>query len=620
MSIDPQRRLTILRMAILLLFLVLVGRLWQLQVLRGEEFLRLSEENRIRSYPVTAPRGLIYDRQGKPLLSNRPSFTVSVLPMEVQSSQEFALLGRLLGMDPSEIAGKVQAAIRYRPFEPVRIARDVSLEVVTKIEERRLELPGILIQAEPVRHYLYGKLAAHVLGYLGEISEEELKVRKGQGYSMGDLIGKTGIERMYDRLLRGTNGRLQVEVDAMGRPLRVLGSTPPTPGNSLVLSLDVNLQRAAEEALGDRKGAIVAMDPKSGEILALVSHPAFDPNLFAVGISAQEWKRIMTDPGLPLLNRAVDMTYEPGSVFKIVTALAAVDAGVATERTTINCPGFLRLGKWVFKDWKAHGRVNFIEGVAQSCNVMFWILGRQVGPERLAEYARRLGMGRPTGIDLPSEAKGLIPDPAWKEQEKGELWYPGETLNMAIGQGYVQVSPLQVARAISAIANGGFLPRPHLLRSVLAPDGSVLERVPHGPFESVPVRPRSLQVLREGMIAVVTRGTGRSAAVSGLSIAGKTGSAENPLGEPHAWFGGFAPAEDPQLVVVVLVEFGRRGGVAAAPIARQIFAAYFSEVGRRPGASYAGGSPPGIAGEAPKNAREKNWVGSEILLQGRRER
>jgi penicillin-binding protein 2 len=601
MTTDPQRRLTLLRGTVLLLFLVLVGRLWQLQVLQGEEFLRLSEENRIRSYPVAAPRGIIYDRQGRPLVSNRPSFTVSVLPMEVEGSQEFALLGKFLGLDPAEIAKKVEEAARYRPFEPVRIARDVSLEVVTKIEERRLELPGTLIQAEPVRHYLHGSLAAHVLGYLGEISGEELKARRGQGYSMGDLIGKAGIEREYDPLLRGTNGRLQVEVDAVGRPLKVLGSIPPTPGNSLVLTLDAELQRAAEEALGDRKGAIVAMDPRSGEILALVSHPSFDPNLFAVGISAQAWRRITKDPGLPLVNRAVDMTYEPGSVFKVVTALAALDVGVATEKTAINCPGYLRMGNWVFKDWKAHGRINFTEGVAQSCNVMFWILGRQVGAERLAEYARRLGMGQPTGVDLPSEARGLIPDPNWKEQEKGEPWYPGETLNMAIGQGYVQVSPLQVARALSAIANGGTLPRPHLLRSVLSPEGEVLEKVSHGPLEPIPLRPRSLEVLRDGMVAVVTRGTGRSAAVPGLSIAGKTGSAENPLGEPHAWFGGFAPAEDPQLVVVVLVEFGRRGGVAAAPIAQKIFAAYFSEVGLRP--AHGMGSSLGAEGMVPQEAR-----------------
>ncbi|MDR7550244.1 MAG: penicillin-binding protein 2 [Armatimonadota bacterium] len=565
-------RVARLGLAAVVLFAVLAGRLWSLQAIQGQYYLELSEHNRIRDLKVPAPRGTIYDRRGQPLVSNRAAFTVSVLPMEVKDPLRLAeMLSPVLGLARADIIARIEAG-RRRPFEPVLLRRDVSQTVVATLEEHRLDLPGVLVQAEPVRAYLYGSLAAHALGYLGEITEGELRSRPG--YRMRDLIGKTGVERVYDDVLRGEPGRLQVEVDAAGRPIRVLGRLPARPGRSLVLNLDATLQAVAEAGLRDRSGAVVAMDPRSGEVLVLASAPSYDPNLFSGGISPANWKRLIGDRRLPLLNRAAEGTYEPGSVFKIVTGLSALSEGVARRDSTFACTGALRLGRWVFRDLAAYGTVNFIRGVQVSCNVMFWLLGRAVGEARLARYASAVGLGRPTGIDLPAEASGFIPTGEWKQRATREPWYPGDTLNMSIGQGYVLVTPLQVARMVSAVATGDRLVRPRLVRRVLGPDG--VEQQAFDPRdEPIPlaIPPEALRALREGLLAVVEGGTGRAAAVPGLSVAGKTGSAENPRGIPHAWFAGYAPADRPSLVVVVFVEHGRRGGDAAAPIARAIFEA-----------------------------------------------
>ncbi|MGH2404835.1 MAG: penicillin-binding protein 2 [bacterium] len=564
-------RVVRLSAVILLLLMVLEMRLWSMQAIQGPHYLLLSEQNRLRDYVIPAPRGVIFDRHGQPLVNNRAAFTVSVLPMEVKDPQRLAdALAPVLSMDRGEILARL-AAGRRRRFEPVALRRDASKAVVMTIEENRLDLPGVIVQAEPARDHLAGRLAAHALGYLGEVTEEELKSRPG--YRMGDLIGKAGLERTYDTLLRGKNGRLRVEVDAYGRPGRVLAREPAQPGQSLVLNLDATLQAVAEEALGDRTGAVVALDPRNGEVLVLASHPAFDPNQFSGGISPVNWQRLMGDRGLPLINRATEGAYEPGSVFKIFTGIAALSEGVASRTSVIHCPGSIRLGAWVFRDLKAHGSVNFVRGTQVSCNVMFWTLGRALGDERIHRYATVVGLGRPTGIDLPSESAGLIPSAEWKLRVRKEPWYPGETLNMAIGQGYVQTTPLQIARSAGALATGGRLVRPRLGRRILSPDGSELRAIPPEPAGRVPLNATAVETLREGMRAVVDGGTGRAATVPGLAMAGKTGSAENPRGIPHAWFVGYAPADNPSLVVVAFVEHGWRGGVRAAPIVKAVFAA-----------------------------------------------
>lgn len=565
-------RIVHLTVAVLVLFAVLEGRLWRMQAIQGPHYLRLSEQNRLRDYVVRAPRGVIYDRRGHPLVSNRAAFTISVLPMEVRDPAALAdALAPLVGLERSEILARLQTGRRARPFEPVALRRDAGKAVVMGVEERRLDLPGVIVQAEPVRDHLFEGLAAHAIGYLGEITEEELRQRPG--YRAGDLLGKAGVERVYDTILRGTDGRLQVEVDATGRPGRVLGRQVARPGQSLVLNIDAGLQAIAEEGLRGHRGAVVAMDPRNGEILVLASAPAFNPNVFSGGISPENWRRLTGDPRLLLLNRAAEGTYEPGSVFKIVTGTAALGEGVARRDSLFHCSGAYRLGNWVFRDLAAYGTVNFIRGTQVSCNVMFWTLGRALGEAPLERYARMLGLGRPTGADLAAEAAGLIPSAPWKLRAVKEPWYPGDTLNMSIGQGWVLVTPLQVARMVGVVATGGTMVRPRLARRVLDAGGNPVMAWPPDTVERVPLPDAVVRTMHEGLRAVVDGGTGRAAAVPGLAVAGKTGSAENPRGIPHAWFAGYAPADNPALVVVVFVEHGWRGGVRAAPIARAIFAA-----------------------------------------------
>ncbi|MDR5708326.1 MAG: penicillin-binding protein 2, partial [Armatimonadota bacterium] len=533
----------------------LVGlRLWQLQVLQGAYYDQLAQGNRLRINRLAAPRGLILDRRGIPLATNRPSFSVAVLPMALLDRRRVLEdLSRVLGVPEVEIREKLREA---PPFALVRIQRDVGIRVLTTLEERRADLQGVVVIADPLRSYPRGTLAAHVLGYLGEISGPELQRLRSWGYEAGDLIGKMGVERQYDRLLRGEDGEQVVEVDAAGRPLRMLRQQEGRPGHTVVLTLDLRLQEAAERALGARPGAVVAMDPRTGEILAMASWPSYDPNLFAVGISPEVWRRIAGDRRMPLLNRALAAAYEPGSVFKVVTGLAALHTSAADTSSTFFCPGSLTLGGRVFRDLRAHGRVTFRSGVAQSCNVMFWQLGLRVGPTHLARMARSLGLGERTGVDLPGEVEGIVPTVEYKRQVFGEPWYPGDTLNMAIGQGFTLVTPLQVARMMAAVANGGQVPQPRLLRSILSPEGRVLYTSRPVVLRRLSLPPRAWAAIREGLVAVVEEGTGRAAAVEGLTVAGKTGSAETPRGRPHAWFAGYAPAEDPRLVVVVLVEHG----------------------------------------------------------------
>ncbi|HET6946855.1 MAG TPA: penicillin-binding protein 2 [bacterium] len=575
--IPPTRRLRVLNAIIVALIGMLVGRLWQIQVLQGAQFLRLSEENRVRDYTITAPRGVIYDRKGRPLVSNRPSFTVAILPLElIEPAKVLPHLAALIGVPIEEIRGRIEAN-RTRPFEPVRIRRDVGAGVVAKIEENRLDLPGVIILAEPVRHYLYGQMGAHVFGHVGEVSEAELAERRDQGYKLGDLIGKAGVERVYEPVLRGVDGRLRMEVDAFGRPLRVLQQVGAIPGRPIVLALDLSLQKAAYDGLrssGQRSGAVVAMDPRTGEILALESMPAYDPNLFAIGITAQKWQALTTDPLRPLLNRALGAAFEPGSVFKIVTATAALEEGIVNRTSTFYAPGYFRLGRWVFGDLRAWGTVTFLQGIQNSINVVFYTLGFRLGGEKLAAYARKMGLGDKTGVDLTGEIAGTIPSPSTKLHLIGEPWYPGDAVNMSIGQGAVTVTPLQVARMISSVANGGTLLQPHVLLQAQGADRKP-QPAPVVVQASGVYGAKTLAVLHEGLRAAVERGTGRATNLKQVAVAGKTGSAENPRGKPHAWFAGYAPVDAPRVAVVAFVEHGFRGGLAAAPIVRRVLEAAF---------------------------------------------
>jgi penicillin-binding protein 2 len=570
-----ERRLTAVLAVISSLLLVLAVRLWQIQIVQGEYFLRQAEENRLRVTSVAAPRGLIKDRKGRPLTLNRPAFTVSILTTELRSPERvIPEVARKLGMPASEIYAKLEAA-KDRPFEPVRLRRDVPKEAIAALEEDRLDLPGVLVQVEPVRDYLYGSLAVHLLGYLGEINDRDLATLRAQGYEAGELIGKDGVERIYDRYLKGRNGQIQAEVDAQGRPLRVLAKVAPTPGDTVTLGIDLDVQKAAEEALGSRVGAVVAMDPNDGAIVALASHPAFDPNLFATGITTAAWTRLLRDPLQPLLDRATQGGYPTGSVFKIVTATAALELKLVTPDTRFFCPGYYNLGGHIFHDHEAHGNINFLEGIAQSCNVVFWTLARPVGPEQLARYARMYGLAHATGIDLVEESPGIIPDPSWKARVWKQSWYAGDTLNSAVGQGYMLATPIQVARMLAAVANGGHLVTPHLVTEITTPQGRLVRRVAPPPAGEVRISPQTMAVLRAGLAAVVTRGTAASIQIQGLTVAGKTGTAENPHGKPHAWFAGYAPVESPRLVVAALVENVGFGAEFAAPIVQRVLQVAF---------------------------------------------
>ncbi|HYM91826.1 MAG TPA: penicillin-binding protein 2 [bacterium] len=571
-----ERRLTVLLAVIGGLLLVLAVRLWQIQIVQGEYFLRLSEENRIRISSIVAPRGLIKDRRGRPVILNRPAFTVYLLPTELRNPEQvIAEVAGKLGMTTAEVAAKLAAAARERPFDPVLLRRDVPKEAVAALEENRMDLPGVLVQVEPVRDYLHGTLAAHLLGYVGEIDDRDLAALRRQGYEAGELIGKDGVERIYDRYLKGRNGQIQDEVDAEGRPLRVLATVPPSPGNTVVLGIDLDVQQAAEDALGSRVGAVVAMDPNDGTIVALASHPAFDPNLFAIGITGSAWTHLLHDPLQPLLDRATQGDYPVGSVFKIVTATAALELGLVQPQTRFYCPGFYILGNRIFHDHEAHGDLTFFEGIAQSCNVVFWTLARPVGPDQLARFARMYGLGQTTGIDLVQESAGIIPDPQWKLRVWKEPWYPGDTLNSAVGQGFTLATPIQIARLVAAVANGGRLVTPHIATEVTSPQGQVLLRVAPPAAGTIHVSPQTLAVLQSALVAVVTHGTAASIQIPGLAVAGKTGTAENPHGRPHAWFAGYAPATTPQLVVVALVENVGYGAEFAAPIVRRVLQVAF---------------------------------------------
>ena len=597
-----ERRLATLIVLAAAMLVVLLVRLWQVQIVQGDYYLRLSEENRLRVTPLAAPRGALVDRNGHTLVANRPAFTVALLPLEVRRPREESqALGKMLGMDPAEILSRL-AAGRDRPFEPVRLRRDVPKEVIAGIEESQLDLPGVLVEVEPVRQYIYDTLGAQVFGYVGEINDQELRRLRSGGYELGDLIGKEGLEETYDAYIRGRAGQVQAEVDAQGRMVRALGTVPAIPGNTVVLGIDLAVQRAAEAGLGDRPGVVVAMDPRDGTIVAMVSHPAFDPNAFSGGIKAGVWSALLKDPARPLLDRAIQGEYPPGSVFKVVTASTALQLGLVTPDTGFYSPGYYNLGGWTFHEWKALGHVNFIDAIAQSCDACFYDLARRAGPNQVAKFARTYGLGVPTGVDLPNEAAGVVPDPAWKKRAWKQDWFGGDTLNMGIGQGYVLTTPLQIARMMAAVANGGTLVTPHVVTEVRTPDGRLVARIAPPPAGHIQVTPETLAVVRTGLEAVVTRGTGATLRIPGLTAAGKTGTAEASHGKPYAWFAAYAPVADSRLVVVAMVENAGFGAENALPVVKEVFQAWFSETqgGTTPGAPAAAASPrPATDGSRP---------------------
>ncbi|HOE16127.1 MAG TPA: penicillin-binding protein 2 [Syntrophorhabdaceae bacterium] len=558
---------------------VLLIRLWDLQIMRGSEMRKLSEQNRIRVKKVVAPRGIIYDRSGRVLADTRPSFNVYITPEDIRDfSQTVDGLAKLLNVDREDIIDKLKAASRMPPSFPVKIKSDIPMDEVAKIEAHRVYVPGASIQIEPKRNYPYGKMLAHALGYVSEINDEELKTKEYKSYSPGDYIGKYGLEKTYENYLRGIDGEKRVEVDARGREVRTLDIIESTAGNSLHLNIDMDLQTIVENTMENKKGGCIALDPKTGGVLVLASRPAFDPNKFASGITKEDWKTIALDKAHPLQNRVTQGRYPPGSTFKIALALKALELGIINERTTFLCRGGFPFGNRVFRCWKkgGHGSVAVHRAIVESCDVFFYNVGLKLGIDRIHEIADSIGLGKLTGIDLPGEKQGLVPSTAWKKKTYGQPWYEGETVSVAIGQGAVWLTPIQLAQLSSFVANDGITFRPQLVNRVVSPEGKVLKVFEHVMNSNIKLKKETLKLVRDGMRGVVNEpgGTAYGSRLQNVAMCGKTGTAQTASldkgGHDHAWFIAYAPSEEPSIAITALVEHGGHGSSAAAPIAKAV--------------------------------------------------
>lgn len=593
-----QARLSVLQSVAVGLVALLAIQFWNLQVVRGRYFKALAENNRSRSVALAAPRGPLLDREGRVLVENRPSFNVLLTPEHAEDlDAEVARLARALAIGEAQIRERLA---RRAVLRPAVVKTDVALADVAAVEARRMELPAVSVEVVPLRSYPLAAAAAHALGQVGEITERQLPLPEYEGLGPGALVGQAGLESQYNRRLMGRDGFRRVIVNSRGLEVAEAERQPAIDGPALTLTLDSRLQTAMDRAFAGRAGSAVALDPRNGEILALTSTPAYDPNHFTTGIEPAVWARLSSDPRTPLMNRVIQGQYAPGSTFKIVMAAAALEEGVIAPTTTFYCPGYLSVYNTVFRCGKAsgHGMVDLQRAITQSCNVFFYQAGIRLEIGRIAQYAKRLGLGAPTGVDLPYELGGLVPSPEWKMRVFKAPWYGGETVSVAIGQGQVSATPLQMARLAAAVANGGRLVRPHLVLSggPPSPDGGSGGAGEPPPLErDVGLKRTTLEAIRRGMKAVVAEGTGWRARLPGVAVAGKTGSAQvvararlekTPSARamlPHGWFVAFAPADDPRIALAVLVEHGGSGGEAAAPVARDILAAFFGVARPDPG-------------------------------------
>lgn len=605
--VESKQRVIVLSFVVGVSFLILVIRLWHLQVLNSQDYHAMSENNRLRFVPVAASRGAILDRTGKVLVSNRPSFSLAVIPQEVTDKEALlTLLSSLLGLDRSEMAERWEKSRGRAKYYPIVLASNISRDQVEIVEENRLHMPGIEIEMKPVREYTSSQLAAHLLGYIGEASEKELDSEGFEDYNPGDYVGKNGIERALEKELHGSDGGRQLEVDARGRILRTISESSPTVGNSVILTIDAAIQKKTEKAFGDQAGAAVAMDVTTGEILALVSNPGFDPALFSGKLPADVWQGYLADKRHPLENKALSGQYPPGSTFKMITALAGLQDNKINESTSINCNGSYDLGTSTFKCWnkKGHGATNLSKSLRESCDVFYYQLGEKMGVDKIAATAQAFKLGAPLGVELLNEKSGLIPTSEWKQKRFGKRWYHGETLPVSIGQGAVLMTPVQLASMAATIANDGAIYRPHLVKRVVDADGKTLRETKSEIIGTAPFSKESFRLVKLGMLAVVNEpgGTGAMARLSDVKVAGKTGSSQvvklrdSKKNTPyqyrdHALFVAFAPFEKPEIAVAVVVEHGEHGGTAAAPIVGKILRAYFD--GKKPPRNDAGG----LAGE-----------------------
>lgn len=586
-----RRRMQWLAFAFSLCMMVLFVQLWHLQVLQGDKFRALSENNRIAYRVVRSPRGLIYDHGGRLLADNRASFNLYLVKENSPDLNEAVRhLARMTDQPYDELREKVR---RANPFRPFLIKADVDRKTMAFFEEHRPDFPGVFTQVAPLRNYRTEERGGHVLGYLGEVDGQQLQELTEFNYRQGDLLGKYGVERAFERYLRGETGFKQVEVDAYGRELRVVVPFVEKPGNNLHLTIDYALQAKAEELFRDFEGSIIILDPRDGAILALVSNPAIDPNQFAGGLRGKSWRRLTSDPLKPLENRALRGQYPPGSIFKIVMAFATLNEKVMRPDDKVYCNGSFPFGRRVFADWKqgGHGPIDLIQSLAQSCDVYYYTVGNKLGIERIAYYSHLFGLGEATGYD-PGEKGGLVPSDAWKRKRFNERWYPGETISVSIGQGFNLITPMQAANMMAAVANGGTLWKPFVVREVTSPQGEVLYRHRPEAIHKIPIPKEIFDTVREGLREVVNgpRGTAKRAALAEVVVSGKTGTAQavrlnltgrkakpEDLPRPyrdHGWFVAFAPYDEPRIAIAILGEHAGKAGSSFAPLARDLIAFY----------------------------------------------
>ena len=602
-------RLTAAQYVILGIFLVLAYGLWRLQVIQSDYYSLAAQKNRIRNVPVLAPRGKILDREGRTIVDNYPSFSALLLRDSSRDLNADAdLIAQGLHLDPNEVRARIRRFASMPQYQPIFLKEDITPDELSFIEAHRNELPELDTIMAHRRLYPRNGFMAHLIGYVGEVTEDMLNQPQFELYNPGDMVGISGVERQYNTLLMGQNGSRQALVDSHGREVGRLGETEAIPGKQLKLTIDIDLQIAAEEAMEGKNGAIVAMDPRTGEILAMVSRPTFDPNDFAVRVSREEWSKLVDDPDHPLLNKAIQAQLAPGSTFKIIMATAGLQEGIAQDMH-VNCTGgAVFYGRyfqcWISERHRVHGIVDITKGIYQSCDVFFYTLAEKLGIERIAKYATMLGLGQKTGIDLPQEVSGVMPSEEWKIRNFKQKWFAGETISVGIGQGAVAVTPIQLARAIGGIASGGMLVRPHVvfpdeLPPNLVPASDVPDKI------QVPLDPKNWQIITDAMADVTSplvvdangqtwSGTASGAHLQGIDFAGKTGTAQTISGSAkaklangkarfknNAWFVGISPRRNPEIVVAVLWESGEEGPLAAR-VAAQVIKAYVEKERRTP--------------------------------------
>ena len=594
---DPdwyKQRITGVIACALAAFVVLFIRLIYLQAIMGDEYRRLSLNNSIRLQNIDPPRGRIYDRNNDLLVDNRPSFDVNITLKDAAPLQHtLAKLSQHLQTPADMLLSQIRQAKGASAYKPRLLKQDVGRDTLAAIEVNKYDLPGVSVNVNLRRHYIHERMASHLIGYLSEISPAELKSGSYPDCLSGDLIGKFGVEKGYENLLRGKRGGRQVEVNANGLVMRILKTVEAEPGHNVYLTTDQKLQHRTEALLAGVVGAAVAIEPDTGHVLALASSPAFDQNFFVGGITHEQWDSLISNPFRPMSNRAIQGEYPPGSTYKIITALAGLEEGVIDDQTTMNCPGYYRFGNRVYRCWLkgGHGKVDIIKAVEESCDVFFYQVGDRLGVDRLAWYAKAFGLGSPTGIFLDHEAHGLIPTAAWKQKRTGIPWQKGETLSIAIGQGFNLATPLQMAVLAAAVGNGGNRYQPMILDRIQSADGEILQKNKPRLKGKLPISPANLDLVRLGLWKVVNgeKGTARGSRMADIDLSGKTGTSQvvsrkedEELAEEdvpihlraHAWFVAYAPSEQPTIAVAVVVEHGEHGSGAAAPIAREMIKTY----------------------------------------------